>query len=159
MSTKKQCITIAFFKAFDDNNKEATLLSKCIAWYTKGVFSHTAVLFTNDIGIVEQWEASPSKHKVIVTEHIPDNDKWVYTTIEVNDLERIKKFLESIKGLKYDFAGILGFLLPTKDRSDSWFCSEVAANCLKIDGNEVFWRIEPSSISPNKLARMLGVTT
>jgi len=83
---------------------------------------------------------------------------WDYVDMEITEeqLKTILDFYMEIYGEKYDWFGILGFILPIQDRSDRWFCSETVANALKIIGDKRLWRLDPSNISPNKLAILLG---
>jgi len=51
--------------------------------------------------------------------------------------------------------GMVGFILPLKDREKEWFCSEWVSNALKISGCKKLWTKEPNKISPNKLYKIL----
>lgn len=152
----KHFVTLAFFRAFDKRNGEATILSRSIAAYTGGFYSHAELIIEID-GTSEQWGADPEYGKVMRSEVKYDTNKWDYIKLPVDDIRRIRRFLLEVEGLKYDYFGIIGFILPTKDRSDRWFCSELIANCIKIDGNKLMWFTEPSSIDPNTLAIMVGL--
>jgi len=59
------------------------------------------------------------------------------------------------KDKKYDWFGIFGFVIPTKDRTNRWFCSEWVSNALKISGCEKLFTKNPSKISPNELYKIL----
>jgi len=156
----KDTITLGFFKTFEKDNDDVTWFGKMIGFYTHGPYSHVAVLIQDeDCGPISntiQWEADPISGYVINSEHIFDNTKWEYIIINVNNLDNIKKFLNLVLGNKYDYMGILGFILPIQDRSNKWFCSELASNILKIDGQEFMWSLDPSTVSPNKLYKLLN---
>jgi len=147
----KKYVTIAFYKA---DRKDATLIDKLIAWYTKGKYSHVEILLNID-NVLMQCSSSPRDGHVRCKPHKYNEDHWDYLKVPVENLDRIIEFYESIKGQPYDWFGILGFILPTQDRSDRWFCSETVANALKIDGFKPMWYLEPSSISPNRLYKLI----
>ena len=152
-------VTLAFFKTFEKDNDETTILGKLVGLYTHGPYSHVAIII-EDIkdGLLNestQWEASPTSGYVKKSKHMYDEVKWDYIDINIKDINNTIEFLNSVLGNKYDYAGILGFILPIQDRSNRWFCSELASNILKIDGYEPMWYIEPSSVSPNKLYKLL----
>lgn len=145
-------IQIGFKNAY--NNKHAGFSSRVIAWWTLGIFSHSYICLNNTI-----YEADPSKGKVIKREL--DNESGyekVYLTITNKQYKLIENFLNSALGNKYDRVGLVGFVLPTSDREDRWFCSELVANCLKIIGYVPLWFLDPSKISPNRLASILYIT-
>ena len=86
-------------------------------------------------------------------------ERWDVKSIEVtdNEYDRIIDFYKSITGEPYDWAGILGFILPVQDRTNRWFCSESVSNALKITGWEPMWKIDSSNVSPNKLAKLAKI--
>ena len=81
-----------------------------------------------------------------------------WTIIDLNtDVEQdkhIRNFCANENGKKYDYRGILGFLIPfVDDNRDKWFCSEICAEALKQVG---YLDIEDSAkISPAKLKELI----
>ena len=138
--------------------KNTTMLEKLIAKWTNGPYSHVEIMIPNN-NIYYMYSAVNYKEYRGVRKQKGyfNRDVFDYKEIEITKEQYliIYSFLESILGSKYDGAGILGFILPTQDRTDRWFCSEVVSNCFKIIGEEFMWLIEPSSVSPNRLGRML----
>ena len=103
-----------------------------------------------------QFTSSPDYGGVCLTYHKINNIEYDYLEFEVNNIEWIIDFFYSIRYSKYDNVGILGFLLPFKDRTNEWFCSESCSNALKIIGFKPMWLIEPSSVSPGMLFNMVS---
>jgi len=153
---KKDTVTLAFYKAFDKKNKYSNIIDKAIALYTHGPYSHVEIIIDNN-GKKEQWAADQSLDKVVKKKYVYNTDIWDYKDVEVNNIDDIIAFLNYVKYDKYDYMGILGFIIPVQDRSDEWFCSELASAVLKIGGYRLMWFIEPSSVSPNTLAGMVGL--
>jgi hypothetical protein len=149
-------IKIALYHAY--RSPYAKWDDKIIAWWTFGPYSHAELVLETD-GQLMQCSSSPRDGNVRCKQHRIDHKAWDYIPIQVTDeqYKRIIDFYKSIEGDRYDWFGILGFILPTKDRQDLWFCSETVSNALKINGFEKFWKIESSRVSPNDLARIFGL--
>ena len=148
-------IKIAFYKA---NGKHATWKDKLIAWWTDGPYSHVEYVYEEN-GKYYQCSASPKEGVVRCKEHIYDPSIWDYIDLEISDKNYMvaKQFYKTINGMKYDWAGILGFVLPIfRDRDNMWFCSETVTNVFKIFGYRTFWLVDPSETDPNKLYRLLN---
>jgi len=136
-------IKLAFYKG------EGTVYSKLIRWWTRGKYSHVEIVVGSyqyssieGIGVRKEW-------------HKYDRSEWDYVDVYDLNIDDVLEFFEMTKGHKYDKIGILGFIIPLKDRTNEWFCSEWCSNALKISGYKVMWNKEPSKISPNKLYKML----
>jgi len=152
---QKKEIKIAFYKS---NGPRSTWIDRLIAWWTRGPYSHVELIIEKD-GEILQCSSSPRDGKVRCKKHILDTNVWDYVLLEVTSeqYDRIIKFYNSINGNKYDWMGILGFILPIQDRTNNWFCSETVANALKINGFKELWKYDPSRISPNYLAYLFGL--
>lgn len=75
-------------------------------------------------------------------------DKW--DLIHLDNNAALCQFIEQIhyvhtKGQGYDYLGVLGVILPFRQRANKWFCSEWCAAALGLD--------EPEMYSPNDLAK------
>jgi len=143
-------IMVAFYKKTAPN---ADWTDKIIAWWTKGLYSHTELIIQD-----EMYSTSPRDKKVRKKKHIHDTKTWDYLSIEVTE-EGYKNFLnfyEQTKDLKYDWSGIFGFISPFSDREDKYFCSEWVSKALIIMGVSKLFSIEPSKTSPNRLYRLLN---
>ena len=147
-------VIIAFRKA---SNPDATWKDKLIAWWTHGPYSHVEYVYEENGKYIE-CSASPKDGIVRCKPHKYDPIVWDYVELYISDrnYDIAKQFYESISGKKYDWAGILGFIIPVfRDRDDMWFCSETVTNVMKIFGYKAFWTIDPSETSPNKLYKLL----
>ena len=144
--------------AFHKVKKDSALDSKLIAWWTNGKYDHTELIIVEN-NVAMMYSAISYENIVRSKKHYINKDIYDYVNIKCssNDLTIIKQFLNGIIGKKYDWLGILGFIIPFKDRENKWFCSEVVSNALKIIGKPYMFNREPSTISPNKLAIILGL--
>ena len=141
-------VQIAFYKA--DKAKKHRWLTKLIAWWTGGEFCHCEIIIDGFMYSSSNWDGGVRKKKWNGA-----GDKWVVIPVLGVDKQKILDFYKETKEEKYDYLGILGFVLPFKDREKQWFCSEWVSNALKIAGCKKLWLQEPSKISPNKLYKIL----
>jgi hypothetical protein len=137
-------IKLAFYKAH-----QGGLDDKLISWWTKGKFSHTEIVSNGYM-----YSSSGMDGGVRKKPHKYDTKKWEYVDIEL-DLGILNEIFEKTENQKYDFKGILGFIIPLQDRSNKWFCSEWCSNVIKCNGDKRFYTLEPSRISPNKLYKII----
>ena len=140
-------IIIAFYKA---NQSKADWQDKLIAKYTKGKYSHVEIVIDSYM-----YSSSPRDGGVRRKKHIVNNEIWDYISLPIK-ANNILEFYNQTKNNKYDWLGILGFILPFKDRTNEWFCSEWCSNALKIGEYKDLFIHEPSKISPNKLYDILS---
>jgi len=140
-------LTIAFYKA--KNNKNATFIDKVIAWWTNGDYSHVELIIDDSM-----YSTSPRDGKVRAKKHTPDNN-WDYINIDNINTDVVFDFFMMTQDKKYDWLGIFGFVIPTKDRTNHWFCSEWVSNALKISGCKKLFTKNPSKLSPNDLYKIL----
>jgi hypothetical protein len=105
-----------------------SLISKLIKWRTYSKFSHIAIELNKRV--YESWTGNGANGVVISNSPLTYHTKGTkITTIEI-EMKNIliwEMFLELQIGKKYDYLGILGFVLD-KDLHNSleWFCSELA---------------------------------
>jgi len=136
-------IKVAFYKG------KGSWYSKLIRWWTKGKYSHTEI-------IIDGYQySSVDGIGVRKKKHTPSNE-WDYVTLYGLNVDSILNFFDITNTCKYDKIGILGFIIPLKDRSNEWFCSEWCSNALKISGFMKMWDKEPNKISPNRLYRIVN---
>jgi len=125
-----------------------TLLDRLIMWKTGGKYSHC------EIKVGGNMFSSSGLDGGVRKKPFKNPNSWDIIEVEI-DVDKFKKYFEKTKGSKYDYIGILGFILPLQDRTYSWFCSEWCSNFLKISGYEKLWLEEPSKIHPSKLYEIL----
>jgi len=141
---------VAFYKA-----KQGNQVDKTISWFTEGLYSHCEIVISNpNNDTLTMYSSSGRDGGVRIKEHTYDENKWEYVNIEL-DYDVLTDIYSKTKHDKYDYTGILGFILPFKDRTNQWFCSEWVSNVLKCSGHKELWLLEPSKISPNRLYGIL----
>ena len=145
----KNIITFAFYKA---TAPHADWSDKTISWWTKGPYSHVELIFDNMMH-----SSSPRDGHVRSKPHKKDYDTWDYINVEIDGagITRIRKFFEKTAGHRYDWPGILGFVIPVYDSEKKYFCSEWCSKAGIIGGIECLFDKNPSRISPNRLANIL----
>jgi len=137
-------MVLAFYKA------KGNFIDRLIRFWTIGPYSHVEII--DEDGYM--YSSSPRDKGVRKKAHEFNPDKWDYVEVEINP-KILEEFYEETKGESYDLIGILGFVIPVKDRTNRWFCSEWCSNVLKISGHKAMWKQEPSKISPNRLYKLL----
>jgi len=129
---------------------DGNIVDKTIRWWTDGPFSHCEIYIPED---EKSYSSSGMDGGCRSRKHTP-NDNWEEVEIDV-DIELVHQFFNETVGTEYDFLGAFGFVLPFKDRSDRWFCSEWCSNILKISGDKRMWKTEPSTLSPNDFYKLI----
>jgi len=148
-------ISVAFFKG---SSPRADIWDKIICWWTHGPYSHVTYVHENEEGELVECTASPEDGCVRCKPFNPNPEDWDILDFEISDrnYQHAIDFYKEISGDKYDWMGILGFVIPfIRDRAHDWFCSETVSNVFKIFGYRPFWIIKPGEISPNKLYKLL----
>ena len=145
-------IKIAFYKGLSANGRDWQ--DELICKWTGGIYSHTEIVVGDYM-----YSTSPRDGSVRKKEHIIDLSTWDYKTIEIPNsrLKDLELFYDMTKGLPYDWAGIIGFIIPFTDKENKYFCSEWVTKSLMIMGVPQVFKVEPSKVSPNRLATILGV--
>jgi len=147
--------------------KDERFFGNLISWWTtpfigkfngawRNGFSHVELKFNNDIC----FSASSYENKVRAKVIKANEPSWKTYTLNVSDQEEriVLKWLESKEGAKYDYLGILGFVLDyVKDSQSKWFCSELCCEALRQFTDLIPTRTVSSEISPNKLHKLLGL--
>ena len=138
---------VAFYKGLSAPHRD--FFDWVICKWTRGKYSHVELIIDGFM-----YSSSPRDGRVRKTQHTTDNKSWDYVEVEIKEANVID-FFNMTQGNKYDWLGILGFIIPIKDRTNEWFCSEWVSNALKISGCKKLWKLEPSKISPNRLYKIL----
>ena len=153
-------IKLAFFKA-----KYGGFFSKLIKWRTGGDHSHVEMIFPQ-YKIFDKKQnrelslcfSSYEKEGGVRFKFIYLNKaKWDFVPVEIpdNSLDELLSYAASLADAKYDWFGIVKFVLPhVPEKPDRFFCSEVIVHVLQ----KVFW-LMPELISyktsPNALFKYL----
>jgi hypothetical protein len=147
--------------AFKDADLAGGLFSKLIKWKTGGRFSH-----------IELWMAGPREAATCFSSREPNGTGYatldlsapLWTCVEINatqaQMDAVRWFAEGTGFKRYDFLGILGFVLPQRTHDPACvFCSEwcclAMQRCLGLflddDGG---LPVRPWTVSPSDLYAM-----
>jgi len=131
---------------------------------TWGEYSHTAIILS-DTEIIEAWQGC-NKVRVISSlseGHTKGTPVDIYNIeLTEEEEERAVQFIRKQVGKKYDYFGILGFILRRGTQSQGkWFCSELCSATLNAAGVPLLKRIADSKVSPTLIgiSPLLTLTT
>jgi hypothetical protein len=100
------------------------LFDKLIRWWTKSPYSHCEIV-TNQVAIgADAWRGRVIARDV----NTFNRANWDIVSVSVADNDWL---LQQV-GKRYDYLGILGFLLLKIEKPAWWYCSELAAAYLGI---------------------------
>ena len=130
---------LAFYKGRD------RLFDRAVQWWTNGPYSHCELVI-DGLCYSSSLRDDGIRTKVIDL----TSGRWDVVAVTIDERAAQDWFFNH-RGAAYDWAGLLGFVLPwrTQDRR-RWFCSEACAEAMGLP--------ESWTISPNDLARLVGVT-
>ena len=131
--------------------KKSDIFSKLIGWYKSGRYCHVETIIGNN------WISARLKDGVHIKQLEELRSNYDYFTLDniivtIEQLEKIDRFLGSIKNAKYDWLGIFGAqILPLKyDDGKSYFCSEISILLLQLFLVEPVLGLKSEEIDPNK---------
>lgn len=120
-------VMVLFFKG------KGTVMDSLIRWWTNSKYSHCEILFDN--GLIFSADAWNSKAVRYTSKFTLDN--WDVISIPLNEatVNYIKMWCDDRVGMKYDWTGVLRFVLPILPQIETrWFCSELCGAALKYAG-------------------------
>lgn len=133
-----------------------TPLAKGIRWFTRGHFSHVAMLFSDDTVIEAVW---PRVRKLTFNDwakEMGEGEEYKIFTLDTDKEEGIRAYAEAQVGKPYDIIGDLHFVTrqdyPTQPDSE-WFCSEVAFESCWVNDVLLFARTRGQDVSPDMFSR------
>ena len=144
-------VYLALYKGRKDGKGIKTQLLRLADWAvrkaTGGIYAHCEIAIANKNGYYDCYTASLRdkgvRHKLM---KLP-SDKW--DLIELGNTDSLRAAIinryERTAGCRYDYLGALGVVLPLRQRSNRWFCSEWCAMALGLE--------QPETYSPNTLAK------
>ena len=125
-------------KIFVAGYKGAGLGGRFIKWFTFGGYSHVSLVF--DFGNKRLLEIDALQGRGVTQRlfgALAGNCDLYSIEADEKTAAAIYRAACSLKGSKYDWAGIWGFLRRGKRQNpEKWFCSELVAHCLTISGVE-----------------------
>jgi len=138
-------IYIAFYKGRGGNWWQRTQ-DRLIGFFTRGRYSHCEIA-VQTAGINYQcFTASPRDGGARAKSMPLPPAKWDLITVDAS-YDDVINFYALHKGKKYDWLGVIGFVLHTKQSLNRYFCSEYCAEFLGFP--------EPWRFSPNDLYAIL----
>jgi hypothetical protein len=128
---------IALYKAKDH------LFNRLTAWWTKGPYSHTELIFSNGMSGSSSFRDGGVRVKKVIYKP----EKWDFIVLPHGWHEGLAKDWFAIQGGEgYDTMGIVGHVWkPVADDKNKWVCSEAVLAAL---GYEQSWRFSPNDIAP-----------
>ena len=145
-------------------NRYGDWTDKVIRWKTaswkqrfngswKDLPSHVELLFSNN----EMFSASQYENKVRYKQCNTKAKCWTGIHIECDE-HKVKEWCDKHVGKKYDYMGVLGFVLPfIHDNKNKWFCSEICCEALKQNTDLIPKVVISSKTSPAKLKEIIGM--
>jgi len=117
----------------------------------KDSFSHVELEFEN--GLI--FSASQYQNTTRFVTRNMQSTAWVEIPLNITYAEelKMKQFCIRHNNAKYDYLGILGFVLGNRDDSGKWFCSEICTEALKNVG--IATGVNSAKVSPNGLYTIL----
>jgi uncharacterized protein YycO len=111
-------IRIAFFRA-----KYGGIVDKLIGCFSRGEYSHAEVVFADGRSWSSSFQDGGVRFKDISYSH---PERWNDITFVISDNVNAKllEFCEANVGKKYDWLGVLAFIIPVKQSHNRLFCSE-----------------------------------
>lgn len=120
-------------------------IDKVIRFFTRSPFSHCEIAIKEDGDFFTCFSSSPRDGGVREKRMILKCANWEFLPFDL-DQEKLQAFYAKTNGLKYDYWGAIGIVLPfIKQKRTRYFCSEWLADFLGIKN--------PSSYSPGKLEK------
>lgn len=144
-------------------NRYGGILDRVIRWKTatwkqrfngswKDLPSHCELVFSDGM----MFSASSRENIVRFKKHSFTGKAWDRIELCTNKEKDIREWCETKEGLKYDYLGVLGFVIPfIKDRKNRWFCSEICSEALKQFN--IIYIDDSSNVSPVKLNNIIKV--
>lgn len=132
-------VVLAFYRG-------SGLVSGLIRWRTWGRWSHVGIVLPTQ-GEMTQIIDSTIGHGVTLR-NLPPADAYLWIPAAPRD--DVVRVAESLRGSKYDYSGLLAFLLRSSrfDRPDKLVCSEFVIRVFELIGYPLL-RIESGRASPD----------
>ena len=133
----------AFYKYDRTKWNFETIVDRLICFATRGKYSHVeAMLEQNPDGSWQCASSTPRDGGVRIKNIFLKPEHWEIIDVDC-DTQGVRYWFESHKGCKYDFLGILGFVIRQENgESNKYFCSEAIMESLGFDDA---WRFDVSA--------------
>lgn len=153
-------LVLAFYKGRRAENRDAQLFDRLICWWhrSRGRFSHCELVASDSPrGWALCWSSSPRDGGMRGTWINLASGHWVLVTLPHHDGETALQWMRTREGRKYDWLGVLGYVLPfVKQKRGRLYCSEACAHAVhyaaRMHGDPALPLEWPdSNISPSAL--------
>ncbi len=119
-------------------------IDKVIRLFTRSIYSHCEIAIQQDDETFLCYSSSPRDGGVRIKTMELNPSNWDLIPLKTLNKERLKTIFNQTEGLKYDYWGAIGIVLPfVKQKRSRWFCSEWCA--------EVLGLARPGQYSPETL--------
>lgn len=126
-------VKVAFYKGRD------TFLDRLVQWWTNSTYSHCEIV----IGDMA-YSSSPRDGGVRAKKIAFTPEHWDFVVVPDANVGQVLQWFEQHAGAKYDWLGLLGFVIPHRfNWPDRWFCSEACAEAL---GFTKSWELAPCDL-------------
>ncbi len=135
-----------------------SLISRLIKWQTRSPVSHASVWFPWDHTVIESIEGVGVR-KMDGERYRADFDagrihRYNVNGMTVEQAHKVREFMESEVGAKYDYGSVFKFVTRRKARHNTrWFCSELVFAACQEAGVTLLANIEAWAVSPGDLAK------
>ena len=131
-----------------------SFVSKAIQLQTRSPYSHVAIQL-DEHEIYEAWHVGGVRRLRYATEGHDSGtviDICRINNVSDGSVDKVRAFLQSQIGKKYDFKSVLRFITRRKVRADNrWFCSELVLAALEAGGIKLL-NINYSEASPRDVS-------
>lgn len=116
----------------------AGLGNRFIRWWTRGIYSHMELVFSDGLNASSSWLDGGVRQKKIDI----DNDSWDYVDLPDGGETTARVWFAQHEGKAYDYWADVRFMFGFAPASkDKWMCSEA---CMTALGYDQAWRFEPN---------------
>lgn len=148
-------ITLAFYKGTKAENPNARAFDRLVcAWPgSAGRFSHTELVEWRTGQFGGCWSSSARDGGVRPKTIDLASGRWVLVVLPGYDLAAAVKWFMAHIGARYDYPGILGYVVPFIKQMRDWlYCSESAASAIVAAASALGLPVPPDThLSPNAL--------
>lgn len=131
-------------------SRNHTIGSQLIRWWTRSSWSHSKVMISDCQFIEAAW---PRVRSGYIANTL--GDTLVLRHRDGVDASRLKQFMSSQLNKRFDWRGLLAFVLRVKIQNKSWyFCSELIAEAFAEIGRPLLRR-ESSWVTPQDIYQSL----
>lgn len=145
---------IFLYKGISPLSKAIRFRTRISSWLPDELAYSHAAWATSDTTVIEAWKDGV-REAPFDQDHRPGTVVDLYhIPLSSEQVEGINDFLRAQVGKKYDWLGILGFIVRSDraHRKTTWFCSELIAEAFDLIGKPLLARCPPHRMLPGMIA-------